>query len=75
MGRTIVRIHIPLSYSTQLIVFQVGRLDSDKLVHIRLSGDNILEEHCYFDNDNGLVTLQAPAGSVTVSIHFQSFLC
>jgi hypothetical protein len=45
-------------------------MDSDKLIHIRLSGDNILEEHCYFDNDNGVVTLQAPAGSITVGISF-----
>lgn len=46
----------------------VGRLDSEKQIHIRLSGDSILEEHCYFDNENGGVTLQAPAGSITVSI-------
>ncbi|KAJ7667510.1 kinesin-like protein [Mycena polygramma] len=28
----------------------VGRLDSEKPAAIRLSGDNILEEHCYFEN-------------------------
>lgn len=44
----------------------MGRLDSDKPAAIRLSGENILEEHCYIDNENGIVTLQAPADSITV---------
>lgn len=48
----------------------VGRMDSEKSIHIRLSGDNILEEHCYFDSENGVVTLEAPSGSVTVSLDF-----
>ncbi|CAG7848173.1 Kinesin-like protein unc-104 AltName: Full=Protein immaculate connections; Short=DUnc104 [Serendipita indica DSM 11827] len=43
----------------------VGRLDSNKPAAIRLSGENILEEHCYFDNENGVVTLQASSGSIT----------
>ncbi|KAF8075903.1 kinesin-like protein [Lyophyllum atratum] len=43
----------------------VGRLDSDKPAAIRLSGDNILEEHCYFDNNEGRVVIQSMPDSVT----------
>ncbi|KAI0299756.1 hypothetical protein B0F90DRAFT_1810590 [Multifurca ochricompacta] len=43
----------------------VGRLDSEKAAHIRLSGDNILEEHCYFESTDGKVTLHALADSIT----------
>ncbi|KIM22681.1 hypothetical protein M408DRAFT_28520, partial [Serendipita vermifera MAFF 305830] len=43
----------------------VGRLDSDKPEAIRLSGENILEEHCYIDNSDSVVTLTAPTGSMT----------
>jgi kinesin family protein 1 len=35
---------------------------------IRLSGDNILEEHCYFDNSDGKVTIHCLQNSVTVSL-------
>jgi kinesin family protein 1 len=45
-------------------------LDSDKPAAIRLSGENILEKHCYIDNEDGVVTLQAPAASLTVSSSF-----
>ncbi|KAA1465952.1 kinesin-like protein [Dentipellis sp. KUC8613] len=43
----------------------VGRMDSDKPVQIKLSGDNILEEHCYFENNEGKVTLHAVADGIT----------
>ncbi|KAG1739940.1 uncharacterized protein EDB91DRAFT_1053464 [Suillus paluster] len=43
----------------------VGRLDSEKPAAIRLSGENILEEHCYFENTDGKVTLHAMPDSVT----------
>ncbi|KAI0829273.1 kinesin-domain-containing protein [Trametes gibbosa] len=43
----------------------VGRLDSDKPATIKLSGESITEEHCYFDNNGGKVTLHAMPGSVT----------
>ncbi|KAH9853391.1 kinesin-domain-containing protein [Lenzites betulinus] len=43
----------------------VGRLDSDKPATIKLSGESITEEHCYFDNNDGKVTLHAMPGSVT----------
>ena len=48
---------------------QVGRLDSEKPAAIRLSGDNISEEHCAFDNVDGRVTLHAMPDSVTVGIY------
>ncbi|GJJ16281.1 hypothetical protein Clacol_010577 [Clathrus columnatus] len=44
---------------------KVGRLDSEKPAAIRLSGDNILEEHCYFDNMDGKVTLTTLVESTT----------
>ncbi|KAH7875904.1 kinesin-like protein [Lentinula edodes] len=43
----------------------VGRLDSDKPAAIRLSGDNILEEHCYFENTDGKVFIHCLPESVT----------
>ncbi|KAL0949081.1 hypothetical protein HGRIS_009175 [Hohenbuehelia grisea] len=44
----------------------VGRLDSSKPAAIRLSGDNILEEHCFFDNnDGGKVFIISMPDSVT----------
>lgn len=46
---------------------QVGRLDSEKPAAIRLSGESIKEEHCYFENNDGKVTLYALPDAVTVS--------
>ncbi|GLB33311.1 putative TRAFAC class myosin-kinesin ATPase superfamily protein [Lyophyllum shimeji] len=43
----------------------VGRMDNDKPAAIRLSGDNILEEHCYFENNEGKVTIQCLPDSIT----------
>ncbi|KAF9498237.1 kinesin-domain-containing protein [Pleurotus eryngii] len=44
----------------------VARLDSEKPAAIRLSGDNILEEHCYFENNSdGKVFLHSMPDSVT----------
>ena len=47
---------------------EVGRLDSEKQLSIRLSGESIAEEHCYFENLDGKVTLHAMPNAVTVSI-------
>jgi kinesin family protein 1 len=44
----------------------VGRMDNDKSAAIRLSGESILEEHCWFDNQDGKVTLNALPNAVTV---------
>ncbi|EPQ59721.1 kinesin-like protein [Gloeophyllum trabeum ATCC 11539] len=43
----------------------VGRMDSAKPAAIRLSGENILEEHCYFENNDGKVTLHGLPDAVT----------
>ncbi|CAO3597621.1 unnamed protein product [Absidia cylindrospora] len=43
----------------------VGRFESDD-VDIRLSGPNIMHNHCYFTNDNGVVTIFPSAGSMTM---------
>ena len=41
-------------------------MDSDKPAAIRLSGASIGEEHCYFENNDGKVTLHAMPDAVTV---------
>jgi hypothetical protein len=46
----------------------VGRLDSTKPAAIRLSGESILDEHCYFENTDGRVVLYAMSGSNTVRV-------
>ncbi|PFH50565.1 hypothetical protein AMATHDRAFT_60839 [Amanita thiersii Skay4041] len=43
----------------------IGRLDSDKPAAIRLSGENILEEHCFFESNEGKVFLQCLPDSIT----------
>jgi hypothetical protein len=58
--------HDPLPFLT--FALQVGRLDSEKAVHIRLSGNNILEEHCHFENIDGKVTLHALPDAITVRV-------
>jgi kinesin family protein 1 len=45
----------------------VGRMDSDKPAAIRLSGESILDEHCYFEHKDGKVTLHTLPNAVTVS--------
>ena len=45
---------------------EVGKLDSDKPAAIRLSGESIAEEHCYFENTDGKVMLYALPDAVTV---------
>ncbi|KIJ19791.1 hypothetical protein PAXINDRAFT_166017 [Paxillus involutus ATCC 200175] len=54
-----------LIYQLKLGRTMVGRMDSEKPAAIRLSGDNISEEHCAFENNDGKVTLHAMADSVT----------
>lgn len=56
----------PVHESWYLIVIQVGRLDSDKPAAIRLSGESIKEDHCWFENNDGKVTLHASPDAVTV---------
>ncbi|THH01771.1 hypothetical protein EW026_g1020 [Hermanssonia centrifuga] len=47
------------------LVNLVGRLDSEKPAAIRLSGESIKEDHCYFENNDGKVTLHAMPDAVT----------
>jgi len=42
-------------------------MDSEKPAAIRLSGDNILEVHCAFENNEGKVTIVSMPQSITVS--------
>ena len=66
-GETMVEFSPPeFVYDSDLRGLQVGHVDSQKPVAIRLSGETILEEHCYFDNKDGRVTLHAMPDSVTV---------
>ncbi|KAG8736615.1 kinesin-like protein Klp8 [Ceratobasidium sp. 428] len=44
----------------------VGRVDSEKAPAIRLTGDNIKEEHCWFENHDGVVTLHGTPDSITL---------
>ncbi|KAJ3558619.1 hypothetical protein NM688_g814 [Phlebia brevispora] len=54
-----------LIYQIKLGQTMVGRLDSEKPAAIRLSGESIKEEHCYFENNDGKVTLHAMPDAVT----------
>ncbi|KAI9268325.1 hypothetical protein BDA99DRAFT_558482 [Phascolomyces articulosus] len=45
---------------------RVGKESSETPAEIRLSGSNIQEEHCVFENDNGAVTLHPNEGSLTM---------
>ncbi|CAE6397149.1 unnamed protein product [Rhizoctonia solani] len=44
----------------------VGRVDSEKNLAIRLTGDNIKEEHCWFESQGGTVTLHGHPDSITL---------
>ncbi|PKC00927.1 kinesin-domain-containing protein [Rhizophagus irregularis] len=45
---------------------RIGRLESDTHSDIRLSGENIIDEHCYFENIDGVVTLYPHEDSTTM---------
>ncbi|CAO3645895.1 unnamed protein product [Cunninghamella blakesleeana] len=58
---------------TECLIYQikvgktiVGRFESDTLVDIRLSGPNILDDHCYFENTNEKVILYPKLNSMTM---------
>ncbi|KAG8881779.1 kinesin-like protein Klp8 [Tulasnella sp. 331] len=44
----------------------VGRMGGEKPAAIRLSGNNILDDHCHFENVAGAVTITATADSITL---------
>ncbi|KAF9941291.1 kinesin-like protein Klp8 [Mortierella alpina] len=45
---------------------QVGRLESPNPADIRLSGTNIHDQHCHFENNNSTVTLYPGKSSMTM---------
>ncbi|KAI8981440.1 kinesin protein-domain-containing protein [Pilobolus umbonatus] len=45
---------------------RVGRQESDVPADIRLSGSNIQDDHCTFENKNGIVTLHPGPDSLTM---------
>ncbi|ORX91101.1 kinesin-domain-containing protein [Basidiobolus meristosporus CBS 931.73] len=55
-----------LVYNLKPGVTRVGKLDSDQPADIRLSGSGILDQHCEFNNNKGVVTLTATEGSTTM---------
>ncbi|KIM45780.1 hypothetical protein M413DRAFT_440818 [Hebeloma cylindrosporum] len=61
--KNLVGVHTPKK--TPHLVNLIGRLDSEVPAAIRLSGDNILEEHCYLENNDGKVTIVCMPNSVT----------
>ncbi|KAG0367961.1 kinesin-like protein Klp8 [Gamsiella multidivaricata] len=44
----------------------VGKLGSSTPADIRLSGSNILDQHCYFENNNSVVTIYPGSSSMTM---------
>ena len=66
-GKTVVGRITMVSGRCLTTSLQIGRLDSVKPAAIRLSGESIREEHCYFENNDGKVTLHAMPDAVTVS--------
>ncbi|RKP07746.1 hypothetical protein THASP1DRAFT_5696, partial [Thamnocephalis sphaerospora] len=48
---------------------RVGRLDSELEAEIKLSGNKIVANHCYFENDQGKVTLHPGEGDGTVMVN------
>ncbi|RCI03923.1 kinesin-like protein Klp8, partial [Rhizopus stolonifer] len=55
-----------LMYQIKPGMTRLGRQDSDVPADIRLSGSNIQDDHCTFENKNGVVTLHPGADSLTM---------
>lgn len=55
-----------LIYSLKLGITKVGLIDSEVEADIRLSGTNILDNHCHFENINSVVTLHPMPDSMTL---------
>ncbi|ELU38361.1 kinesin-like protein [Rhizoctonia solani AG-1 IA] len=68
LGITVEKNHIGVHTPKRMphLVNLVGRVDSEKNLAIRLTGDNIKEEHCWFENNDGVVTLHGHPDSITV---------
>ncbi|KAG0170479.1 kinesin-like protein Klp8 [Apophysomyces sp. BC1015] len=55
-----------LMYQIKPGITRVGRQESEGPSDIRLSGSNIQDDHCWFDNNNGTVTLHPQTDSLTI---------
>ncbi|RCH85478.1 kinesin-like protein Klp8 [Rhizopus azygosporus] len=53
-----------LMYQIKPGITKLGRMDSDVHADIRLSGPNIQDDHCTFENNNGVVTLNPGVDSL-----------
>jgi kinesin family protein 1 len=55
-----------LMYQIKPGMTRLGRQDSDVQADIRLSGSNIQDDHCTFENKNGIVSLHPGTDSLTM---------
>lgn len=55
-----------LMYQIKPGMTRLGRQDSDVQADIRLSGSNIQDDHCTFENNSGVVTLHPGSDSLTM---------
>lgn len=55
-----------LVYQIKPGITRVGKQEGETSADIRLSGSNIIEDHCYFENINGTVTLHPLGNSMTM---------
>ncbi|KAF7728115.1 kinesin-like protein Klp8 [Apophysomyces ossiformis] len=58
-----------LMYQIKPGITRVGRLESDVIADIRLSGPNIHDEHCYFENNNGVITIHPGNSDAMVMVN------
>ncbi|KAG9119754.1 kinesin-like protein Klp8 [Ceratobasidium sp. 392] len=68
LGITVDKNHVGVHTPKKMphLVNLVGRADCSKTPTIRLTGDNIKEEHCWFENQDGVVTLHGTPDSITL---------
>lgn len=55
-----------LVYNIKPGITRVGNLETSKDAQIRLNGSKILQDHCRFENDNGIVTLVPNEGAAVM---------
>ncbi|CAJ0766045.1 1141_t:CDS:10 [Entrophospora sp. SA101] len=55
-----------LVYQIKNGITRVGKSEAEAPADIRLSGENIMDEHCYFENKDGAVTLHPCTDSLTM---------
>lgn len=55
-----------LVYNIKPGITRVGNVETSTTAQIRLNGSRILQDHCYFENDNGAVTLVPNEGAAVM---------